>query len=161
MLNTRHIYASLTLALAAVCMASPALAATKAFKCTAEDGSIRYLDTKPSTGCVKVEEVLVSVNRGSSDEPPADATNPDKTAADAGKPGDKNNANNQDRAEQIKERQEQTKQACEGTRKNLEVLQTRTHILVDDGKGGKKAMSSEEHQDALEKAQQFLKDFCN
>ena len=129
--------------------------ATVSYKCTTDDGKTLYMDTRPATGCATIEEIrLTGGKAGLVDDTQAGGANnaassPTKQAQDA------------EHEKKVKELQAQTKEECGKAKTNLEALTAHPHVLVDDGKGGKKALTAEEHQSEMEKAQQFINKFCN
>jgi hypothetical protein len=123
-----------------------AMADTQAFKCTAEDGKISYLDTRPSTGCVTIEVVRVNVGKGSSVE-----------TEDKG--GDANAAN-EDTDKAIAEKKAQIEKECANKKANLQTVKTKAYVQVKDEDGKLKTLSAEELVQMAKEIQGYIDNFC-
>ena len=55
---------------------------------------------------------------------------------------------------------ELNKENCEQWKKDLDLLQNKSRIMEDNGKGEVKALTEEEIKARLEKTQKYIKDLC-
>ena len=127
--------------------ASSSLYAAQAWKCTAEDGSISFLDKKPSEGCATVEVIDTHVGRGKPADYQAGMNEEDRKVQE-------------ERDKQIAERDEKAKQVCEGKKNNLDVLQKKSRVKVKGEDGQDKLLSQEEHQAMIDDIKQYLSEYC-
>jgi hypothetical protein len=125
------------------------VADTQAFKCTAEDGKISYLDTRPSTGCVTIEIVRVNVGKGS----------PSTTTPEGSETGDAATTDeNYDK--DLAAKKEQIKKECEAKKTNLQTVKTKAYVKVKGEDGKVKTMTAEEQVQMAKELQEFIKNFC-
>jgi len=118
-MNSLRILAMMFVALSVLSV--NAMADTQAFKCTAEDGKISYLDTRPSTGCVTIEVVRVNVGKGTSTESQAEGGDADSS--------------NEKYAKDLADKKEQIKKECDAKKANLKSVKTRAYVQVKDEDG--------------------------
>jgi hypothetical protein len=123
-------------------------AETTAFKCTAANGDVSYLDTKPTTGCVTIEVVRVNVGKGTGGD---DNATP---SADGKKTEEQEN-------QELAARKDKIKKDCEGQRKNLEILKTKTYVQEKDEDGKTHALTPEEQQQRIKETQAHIDNFCS
>ena len=144
-MKSLHLFAMMSVVL--VALSTNAIADTQAFKCTAEDGKISYLDTRPATGCVTIEVVHVNVGRGSTTDAQTDAD-----AASTNEAAD---------AKALTEKKEQVKKECETKRSNLKTVKTKAYVKVKDEDGKEKVMTPEELVQMAKEIQSYLDNFCS
>jgi len=126
-------------------------AATTAYQCIGEDGSISFWDKKPTEGCAKVTTIKTHVGKGS---------------AGSHQNGSSSSLNEEDRKvaeareQEMKQREKKGKEACEGKRKNLKLLKERARVRIPTEGGGSRMLSPEEHQDKVEEIEKYIKDAC-
>ena len=144
-MKATHSLAILFLALSVVTL--NAAAETKAFKCTAENGKISYLDTRPTIGCVTIEVVSVNVGKGTSTQ----STDADATSADPADPKyDK----------EIAEKQAEMKKDCDAKQANLKTLKTSSNVQTKGEDGKLRRMTAEEQVKMTKDIQDYIDNFC-
>lgn len=129
-----------------VAISIDAVADTQAFKCTAADGKISYLDTRPSTGCVTIEVVRVNVGKGSSVEATEEGNNADET--------------NENYDKELAEKKAQIEQECATKKANLQTVKTKAYVQVKDEDGKVKTLSAEELVQMAKELQGYIDNFC-
>jgi hypothetical protein len=123
------------------------LANTKeAYKCTAEDGSISFLDKRPTEGCVKIDVVRIS----SGSYGPEQMT-PEQLAAEE--------------AKQMKEMEEkrraQAKEICDKAKYQLDqLINTPILTIKDPDTGIERPMQEDERQSRMKQTQEFIDVSC-
>lgn len=124
-------------------VAQPALAAGKlAYKCTNDAGEVSFLDKRPTEGCVTIETVNIT----------------DTGTAAAAEPADDLAAQDQ---KDMAEREARAQEECQKRKSELDILRTRSKIIINDpATGEKRAMTQEEHQDKLRKYEEYVKILC-
>jgi hypothetical protein len=147
-MNTLRILAITSIALAVISV--NAVADTQAFKCTAEDGKISYLDTRPATGCVTIEVVRVNVGKGSSEEAAETATEGTKTADESTANVDKD----------IAEKKAQMKKDCDAKKTNLQTVKTKSSVQIKGDDGKLRYMTAEELVNMSRELQSYIDNFC-
>jgi len=149
-IGVKNILATVSFCLLATVSMS-VFAATEAYKCTAEDGKVSYLDKKPTEGCVTIEVVHINVGKGSS-------------STQGGHTGQGEKADGSGEAQfekEVAERKQKAEEACDNQRKNLEKLRNNAHIMIKDENGEEKMLSAEEHQGKIDQIEKYLQDFCS
>ena len=137
---------------ALVAISANTLADTQAFKCTADDGKISYLDTRPATGCVTIEVVRVNVGKGSS----AEGGEVEEEGAD--KAADAATANYD---KEVAEKKAQMKKDCDAKRANLQTVKTKASVQTKGEDGKLRYMSAEELVQMSKELQSYIDNFCS
>ena len=132
-------------------ISTSALAATEAFKCTAEDGKISYLDTRPATGCVTIEVVRINVGKGTPGDDQA-------TADDAGSSTDPADPKYD---KEVAEKQAEMKKDCDTKKTNLNTLKTSSNVQTKDEEGKTRRMTAEEQVKMTKDVQDYLDTYCS
>jgi len=129
-------------------VALSAAADTQAFKCTAEDGKISYLDVSPTTGCVTIEKVRINVGKGTAGE--TQTTGADNN----GEPGDKQYDKD------VAEKEAQMKKDCDTKKANLQTLKTNSNVQTKGDDGKPRRMTAEEQVKMTKDIQDYIDNFC-
>lgn len=148
-MNILRIVAISSVALAAIPVTT--MADTQAYKCTAEDGKVSYLDTRPATGCVTLEVVRVNVGKGSSIEEGGEEQQGEKAVDDATANYDK----------EIAEKKAQMKKECDAKKANLQTVKTKSSVQTKGEDGKLRYMSAEELVKMSKELQSYIDNFCS
>ncbi|MCB1614795.1 MAG: DUF4124 domain-containing protein [Pseudomonadales bacterium] len=123
------------------------------YKCVQEDGTVSYSNEEPSEGCVSV--TVIHTYAGSS-------TKYDPLAAQGNSSDDKDDPTDKSLEEQAKAQKEELDQACEGKRKNLDILTSTARVRIKDPETGEtRVLDEEEHQAKISSLKDFLDKNCN
>jgi len=127
-----------------------AVADTQAFKCTAEDGKISYLDTRPTRGCVTIEVVSVNVGKGTPGDGKA-----------AGTPEASTDPSDPKYDKEVVEKQAEMKKDCDARQANLKTLKTSSNVQTKGEDGKPHRMSAEEQVKMAKDIQDYLDQYCS
>jgi len=145
-MKASQVLATVFLALSVITLNTTA--ATTAFKCTAENGKISYLDTRPTTGCVTIEIVSVNVGKGTSRDDPAAGAGASTDPADP--KYDK----------EVAEKQAEMQKDCDARQANLKILKTSSNVQTKDEDGKLRRMTADEQVKMTKDVQTYLDTFC-
>jgi len=154
-MNSKRIATIIFLVFSSLVYTLAAQAETQAFKCTAEDGKISYLDTRPSTGCVTIEVVRVNVGKGT----PGTAVEDQENGTAANGTGKEGSDAKVDKA--IAEKKAAIKKDCDAQKKNLETLKTKTFVQTKGEDGKLRTLTPEELVERKGQVEEYVKTMCS
>lgn len=123
-----------------------AWAGNVAYKCTTVLGEIKFLDKKPIEGCATIE--VVNISEGVSSNSNGDLEDPLTAQAEQDK-------------KDIAAREIKAKEECSKRKGELEILRSRSQVMITDSvTGEKKALSQEEHQTKIRQYEEYIATLC-
>jgi hypothetical protein len=142
-------------------LALTAHAAQDFYKWVDDKGVTHYSQSPPDAPSGKDKVQTINVRTKIPTDSAQAIADLEKKRAEAGK--GKDDAAKKDKGGDAKttaKNKELNKENCEQWKKDLELLQNKSRIMEDNGKGEVKALSEEEIKARLEKTQKYIKDLC-